>query len=1030
MGLNNRHVRHESAPIRTNFSLHRSSSSAPIDQDLSWPFGRIEGIDRDDVRETAYEIFFASCRSSPGFGGRHALAFYSSQDKDNSDGPGSGPGPPRGSLMVPNSRIKKALGLRQQMKRTPWRRASSSSLGSPKGGSPRQGITLTLPAKAVPRRPMTSAEIMRQQMRVTEQSDVRLRKTLMRTAVGQQTGRKAETIILPLELLRHLKPSEFNDNNEYHVWQRRQLRILEVGLILHPFAPLDRSLSPHAATLRALARSSDLRPLDTTSRNSDSLPALASSVLALAWHGSQQDHNRNQNNEAVGPVCHWADGYPFNIHIYVVLLQSVFDLKDETVVLDEVDELAELLKKTWSTLAITKPVHNVCFAWVFFTQFVATGRVEPDLLVAAYTLVGEITAEAGCTRRTSSVYEKLLASVLSCFVVWTEKQLVDYHVGCGSDVSKGTHGVVLENLVALVLLTRQILDEDVSTAGDDDGEADSPSPNTRWSLFEENRVDFYIRSSLKNAFDKMVEEVGASDISLQLEENATQILSDLAQGTEELAIKEKETYSSVLKRWHPVAAGVASVTLHNCYGSILGQYLTGAALLCSETIDILQMAGKLEKFMVQMVVEDTVDCEDGGKSLVRQMVPYEVDSILLRLLRKWIDEKLQETREWIQRAKDSETWNPKSKSEPFAQSAGDLMKLLREIIDEFFLLPVGISDDLLHDLANGLDRVAREYITFVASCGTKQSYMPSLPPLTRCNRDSRFSKLWKKASCSVGIEDTHQTLLKDGNEPHPSTSRGTQRLYIRLNTLHHLLSHLNSLDKALSLSLNRHKAHQTVANPKLYFELSRAKVQSAISHVTEVAAYRLLFLDSHSLFYESLYIFDVTNSRIKPSLRILKQNITLLNSIVIEKAQPMAVKEVRRASFEAFLMVLLAGGGTRVFNRADHEMIEFDFVSLKRMYYGVGVKEEVDNEAENGEGVVALMGETTEQIIEEFSVAACERSGIGVAGLGAGQKLPMPPTTGRWNRSDPNTILRVLCHRNDPVANSFLKKTFQLPKRR
>ena len=42
----------------------------------------------------------------------------------------------------------------------------------------------TLPASR-PRRPLTSAEIMRQQMRVTEQSDNRLRKTLMRTLVGQ-----------------------------------------------------------------------------------------------------------------------------------------------------------------------------------------------------------------------------------------------------------------------------------------------------------------------------------------------------------------------------------------------------------------------------------------------------------------------------------------------------------------------------------------------------------------------------------------------------------------------------------------------------------------------------------------------------------------------------------------------------------------------------------------------------------------------------------------------------------------------------
>jgi len=88
----------------------------------------------------------------------------------------------------------------------------------------------------------------------------------------------------------------------------------------------------------------------------------------------------------------------------------------------------------------------------------------------------------------------------------------------------------------------------------------------------------------------------------------------------------------------------------------------------------------------------------------------------------------------------------------------------------------------------------------------------------------------------------------------------------------------------------------------------------------------------------------------------------------------------------------------------------------------------VQREAEIVEGVIALMGQCTEQLIEDFSIVTCETSGIGV--VGSGQKLPMPPTTGRWNRADPNTILRVLCHRNDRAANKFLKRTFQLAKRR
>lgn len=88
----------------------------------------------------------------------------------------------------------------------------------------------------------------------------------------------------------------------------------------------------------------------------------------------------------------------------------------------------------------------------------------------------------------------------------------------------------------------------------------------------------------------------------------------------------------------------------------------------------------------------------------------------------------------------------------------------------------------------------------------------------------------------------------------------------------------------------------------------------------------------------------------------------------------------------------------------------------------------VEREAEAVEGVISLMSQGTDQLVEDFSIVTCETSGIGV--MGSGQKLPMPPTTGRWNRADPNTILRVLCHRNDRAANQFLKRTFQLAKRR
>jgi hypothetical protein len=155
------------------------------EDEIESPFQKLEGLNADEVRETAYEIFFTSCRSSPGFGGRHALTFYSNHDQNNG---GSGDGGKVNQVVTkPTSRVKRALGLRL-IKRSTSRRivgggVISSLPSSPVGGSV-SPISHTVPPFR-PRRPMTAAEIMRQQMRVTEHDDNKLRKTLMRTLVGQ-----------------------------------------------------------------------------------------------------------------------------------------------------------------------------------------------------------------------------------------------------------------------------------------------------------------------------------------------------------------------------------------------------------------------------------------------------------------------------------------------------------------------------------------------------------------------------------------------------------------------------------------------------------------------------------------------------------------------------------------------------------------------------------------------------------------------------------------------------------------------------
>ncbi|XVF38510.1 hypothetical protein REPUB_Repub20aG0108200 [Reevesia pubescens] len=705
-----------SAPLH-GYTSSSMTSNNDTNIDLVWPFGKLEGLDHDDIREAAYEIFFTACRSSPGFGGRNALTFYSSHDHHgNGDGGNNGSGSTNGRVygvvMTPTSRVKRALGLKM-LKRSPSRRMSMTSGGgggsttsspghggSGSGSSPGAGMG----SSSRPRRPLTSAEIMRQQMRVTEQSDNRLRKTLMRTLVGQM-GRRSETIILPLELLRHLKPSEFNDSHEYHLWQKRQLKILEAGLILHPSIPIEKSNS-FMMRLREIIRANDSKAIDT-SKNSETMRTLCNSVVSLSWRCT---------NGTSTDVCHWADGFPLNIHIYTSLLQAIFDIRDETLVLDEVDELLELMKKTWSTLGINRPIHNACFTWVLFQQYVVTNQMEPDLLYAAYTMLTEVMNDARKPDR-EAVYVKLLSSMLVSMQNWAEKKLLHYH----EYFNRGNIGGI-ENLLPLALSSTKIFGEDVTIM---EGEG-SKKGDTMVVDSTSHRVDHYIRSSLKNAFAKIIENENVKNATAEerseasealLRSEAGEALLQLAKETEDLAARERELFSPILKRWHPTAAGVAAVTLHQCYGAVLKQYLAGTTMLNSEIVEVLQRAAKLEKVLVQMVVEDSEECEDGGKGIVREMAPYEVDSIILKLLRQWIDERLKNGKELLCRAKETETWNPKSKSEPYAQSAMEIMRLAKETVNGFFEIPIGITDDLILDLAEGLEQLVQEYTTFVASCG-------------------------------------------------------------------------------------------------------------------------------------------------------------------------------------------------------------------------------------------------------------------------------------------------------------------------
>ncbi|VFQ97691.1 unnamed protein product [Cuscuta campestris] len=961
------------------------SASAALSP-LPSPFGDLTPtITADDLRETAYEIFVAACRTSTG----KALNYIPSS-ADGSQSPShslnsnssSSPLLQRSITSTAASKMKKALGLR----------SSSISNSKRADGSPGSG--------GRPKKPMTVGELMRVQMRVSESVDSRIRRGLLRISASQ-VGRRIESTVLPLELLQQFKSSDFTDQAEYERWRKRNIKILEAGLLLHPHTPLDKSNA--ASRLRHIIQSTLEKPMET-GRNNESMQILRKAVMDLASRSS---------GGSVMDSIHWADGFPLNLRLYEILLEAIFDVNDETSIIEEVDELMELIKKTWGILGLNQVLHNACFAWVLFNRFVATGQGVNELLDAADGQLAEVAKDAKETK--DPEYSKILSSTLTAILGWAEKRLLAYHetfdVG---DIES------MQTIVSIGVSAAKILVEDISNEyrRRRKGEVD----------VARSRIETYIRSSLRTAFAQMMEKADSNRRASRNQLNPLHVLVILAKDVGELATKEKEVFSPILKTWHPFAAGVAVATLHVCYGNELKQFVSGVTELTPDAVQVLRAADKLEKDLVQIAVEDSVDSDDGGKAIIREMPPFEAEGTIANLVRDWIKMRTDRLKEWVDRCLQQEVWNPRAYEEGYAPSVIELLRTIDETLDAFFQLPIPMHPSLLPDLMAGLDRCLEYYVTKTKSgCGSRSTYIPTMPALTRCTVGTKFQNVWKKRDKSMNTQRRNSQVATMNGD---SSNCGMPQLLVRINTLQKIRTELEVLEKRIiTLLRNSESAHvDDIANGLgKKFEITPAACVEMIQQISEVMAYKVVFHDLSHVLWDSLYVGEPSSSRIEPFLQEIEQTLTITSNTVNERVRTRIIADIMKASFDGFLFVLLAGGPSRAFTKHDSQILEEDFSSLKDLFWanGDGLPTDIINKySTTVRDVLPLYRTDTESLIERF-----RRLTLEAYGSSAKSRLPLPPTSGQWDPTEPNTLLRVLCHRNDEAATKFLKKTYNLPKK-
>lgn len=910
------------------------------------------GLTDDDLRETAYEILLAAAGAS-------------------------------GGLIVPSKekrKDKKSRLLRKIGRSKSEQVANQSHYTS--------GLVGLL-------------ETMRVQMEISEGADIRTRRGLLNAMTGK-VGKRMDTLLIPLELLCCISRSEFPDKKAYIKWQKRQLNMLEEGLINHPavgFGESGRKASELRTLLSKIEESELLPPSTGDLQRTECFRSLREIALPLA--------ERPARGDLTGEVCHWADGYHLNVRLYEKLLLSVFDVLDEGKLTEEVEEILELLKSTWRILGITETIHHTCYAWVLFRQFVLTS--EREILQHAIEQLKKIPLkeQRGPQERLhlknllcriendkSSEEMTFLQSFLSPILKWANKHLGDYHF----HYPEGS--MIMENMLSVAMVVRRILSEEPQKAMEF-----GSSTGTE-------QIELYVTSSVKNAFARIIR-----DVEMMSDASDEHPLALLAEQANKLLKREATIYMPVLSKWQDNAIAVSASLIHKLYGIKLKPLLDSVEHLTEDVAVVFPAADSLEQSVTEVI---TSSCDEGSAdACCRKLNLYKIETISGTLVLRWVNSQLGRLLGWVERAIQQERWVPVSPQQKHGSSIVEVYRIVEETVDQFFALKVPMRSSELSSLCRGIDNAFQVYAKLVVNqLVNKEDIIPPVPILTRYSREGGIKALVRKEHKDPRIPD-----LRRSTEINILT---TPTLCVQLNTLHYAISQLNKLEDSIwerwvkkehrGKSIRRPKEENMRSSTKKEtFDGSRKDINLAIDRICEFTGMKVIFWDLREPFIDNLYKPNVSQSRMETLIEQLDMVLNQLCDIIVEQLRDRVVTGLLQASLDGLLRVILDGGASRAFSPADAKLLEEDLEVLKEFFISGGdglPRGVVENQVAHIRQVIKLHGYETRELIEDLKSAG---------------ELDAEGGRGKFG-VDAKTLLRILCHRSDSESSQFLKKHYRIPK--
>ncbi|KAF0893377.1 hypothetical protein E2562_024200, partial [Oryza meyeriana var. granulata] len=856
--------------------------------------------------------------------------------------------------------------------------------------------------------------LIRVQMEISGSMDTLTRRALRLISLKMVQG-QFDVPCISLQLLSSVVKSDFPTERLRVQWQRRQANVLEELLLYPGFREYGMS-----ETLQIV-----LSRIKDTEDWVVSIPDGRVEVLTIIERYNTKLCEAPKKFNLKGETYHWIQSYHLNFRLYEKLLCIVFDILEDGQLVEEADEILETVKLTWPILGITQKLHDTLYAWVLFKKFVQTGeilllrhtclqtqklRLHNDAKeIELYTNSFVCSVEA-CGR---NIALSLVDSAILKINEWCRRQLENYHAYFNEVNNSIFEGML--NLVAISVTSHTDDDEKAMLIG-------TPLDATPESTLIHILVVRSIQAAYKHALI-------SSDCQSKAE--LKHPLTILANKLKLVAEKECTVFTPTLCKQYPEAGRVALVLLHLLYGQQLELFLE--RMDNSENLkEVLAATNNFELCVAKKLY--LMNEGAAGSLLSKYLKPYMIGQFSSPLILQWLHAQHENVLEWTKRTIEIEDWEPLSAHERHATSVVEVFRIVEETIDQFFNSCLPVDTVHLRSLLIGITSSLQVYLHHMENEQVpRATLLPSAPVLTRYAEPvNPFAK--RKLIVTTVPEEKVANKLNNLTVP---------KLCVKLNTLQYIRDQLDNIEEGIKQSWvsvqsavglldclsciasgqalpKNLSSEESIDELFTIFDDVRRTAVSTTDTILNFIGTRAVFWDMRDSFLFSLYRASVENARMEMFIPTIDQVLDQVCDLIVDALRDQVVLRVFQACMEGLIWILLDGGPSRAFLETDVDLMQQDVAMIKDLFIAEGQGLPLD--------LVEKEARLTHQILYLFVLKA---DTIIDMLINASDQLPHHlelTSTRRRHVHDAHTLLRVLCHKKDKTASTFLKIQYHLPR--